>query len=651
MKQLEETSKKNQTSWAKLKDTFSTMRDVMQGPVGVMQIAIGVFNKANQVIQKMESDWGAAAEASALLGNVIKTTGANAWTTQAHLEGIAQALQRTTKYGDETIESMQTVLLGFRNITGKEFDQATTSVLDMATVMKMDLTSAAQAVGKALDNPAQGLDSLSRQGFKFTDQEKAMMKAMQEAGNISGAQKIILDELAKTYGGASEAAGALSVNLKERLGNAVNDVSEEMGRATSRNLAPFREYWLKIALAVGAAAKAQNDFRDAIYAVSKGTATQSEQLTALYGELDYAERMRSGTLSGTYQYNLRTQEIEQLKTQIGFALQQLGYQKLSEEAARKAAAAQAARDEEIRKAQERITAFAKERSAILDTYNSEMEVVSKAANDGAMSQEDAAAREVSLNNDRVMALEGLSVKYNDLWGKGNQDLLSSFIVKTETVDKGLNNLNIIGKEIKVANILGIGDKGELTEWDEYIKKIKEAADSQDLMVSTIKTLQDAYGEAFEAMGEALASGEDGWAAFAEAGCDAIAAVLKGLGEQLIIKGLAALPDLALAATYAAGAAAAYAAAGWVGAQSFAEGGIVAPTSGGTKAIVAEAGEAEVISPLSKLKTMINDSVKNGGSTIVNKNVTVHQYIGGSVIAQKELDSRAVSAVTKASRGY
>ena len=210
MYELDKTTKNTQS-------TFAKMRDVMQGPIAAFNTTMRVIGQVKQLSDQLEASWAAQAEASALLGNVLKTTGANAWTTQGHLEGIAGALQKTTKYGDETIESMQTVLLGFRNITGKEFDIATEAVLDMATVMKMDLTSAAQAVGKALDNPAQGLDSLSRQGFKFTQQEKDLMKEMQAAGDIAGAQKIILDELAKTYGGAAKEASGLAINLKEKL--------------------------------------------------------------------------------------------------------------------------------------------------------------------------------------------------------------------------------------------------------------------------------------------------------------------------------------------------------------------------------------------------------------------------------------------------
>lgn len=251
--------------------TFAKMRDVMLGPVGMAKEIIGVFQGIISKADELENAWGEHEEALAKLNSVIKSTGAESWTSMQHLTGVAESLQEVTTYGDDTIETMQGVLLGFRNITGKNFDEATKAALDMATIMKMDLTSAAQTVGKALDNPVLGLDSLSRQGFKFTQTEKDMMKAMVEAGNLAGAQQIILDELAKTYGGASVAVGETATGLKVRLKNAIGDVNEEIGRSISTNLTPWRQFWLDIATNVAKAAQAHNDYRDAIAKEAKGT--------------------------------------------------------------------------------------------------------------------------------------------------------------------------------------------------------------------------------------------------------------------------------------------------------------------------------------------------------------------------------------------
>lgn len=140
-----------------------------------------------------------------ILSNTIQATGATAWTSISELESASKSLSDSTNYSVTEIQNMQSVLLGFTNITGEAFDGASEAVLDMATVMGMDLTSAVQTVGKALDDPVSGLDSLRRQGFKFTDEQKAELAQLVKNGKQLEAQKIILDTLATSYGGASKA--------------------------------------------------------------------------------------------------------------------------------------------------------------------------------------------------------------------------------------------------------------------------------------------------------------------------------------------------------------------------------------------------------------------------------------------------------------
>lgn len=161
-----------------------------------------------------------------VLNSVLDTTGATAWTSAIELQEMAASLQSVSNYGDETTLSMQSVLLGFKNIKGDTFEEATKAILDMATVMHMDLSSAAQVVGKALDDPVNGLTSLSRQGFKFTDAQKQVIQSLLDTGDAAGAQKVILDELNATYGGAAEAAADLWTQTQ----NSIGDLYEGYGK-------------------------------------------------------------------------------------------------------------------------------------------------------------------------------------------------------------------------------------------------------------------------------------------------------------------------------------------------------------------------------------------------------------------------------------
>ena len=165
-------------------------------------------------------------QAAAILNSTVEATGATAWTTFKELEEMARGLQQKTNFAASSIESMQSVLLGFRNITGETFGEATKAILDMATVMKMDLSSAAQSIGKALDDPIHGMDSLKKQGFNFTAAQKQVIQSFLDAGDAASAQKIILDELNGTFGGAAEAAADYSTKIKNSFGDLQSGIGE-----------------------------------------------------------------------------------------------------------------------------------------------------------------------------------------------------------------------------------------------------------------------------------------------------------------------------------------------------------------------------------------------------------------------------------------
>lgn len=161
-----------------------------------------------------------------VLESTVKAVGATAWTSARELAQMAQEFQQMTNFDATSIESMQAVLLGFKNIKGDNFREATKAIMDMATVMDMDLKSAAQSIGKALDDPINGMDSLKKQGFNFTASQKKVIQSFLDTGNAAEAQKIILNELETTFGGAAEAG----VKGGEQLKNAFSDMQAGIGK-------------------------------------------------------------------------------------------------------------------------------------------------------------------------------------------------------------------------------------------------------------------------------------------------------------------------------------------------------------------------------------------------------------------------------------
>jgi hypothetical protein len=125
------------------------------------------------------------------------------------LAAQAEALSATSLFEDDEILTKVTAnLLTFGNIASEQFDRAQQAALNLSARMGTDLQSSALMLGKALNDPAAGMAKLSRAGIQFTEEQKAQVKAMQAAGNMAGAQAIMLAELERQFGGAAAAARA-----------------------------------------------------------------------------------------------------------------------------------------------------------------------------------------------------------------------------------------------------------------------------------------------------------------------------------------------------------------------------------------------------------------------------------------------------------
>ncbi len=211
--------------------SINTMSKSIEGVQKLLKSAFSIVGIGVSI--KAVTDFGRSCVQSAtqaqkafnILDNTIKATGADAWTSTKEMDQLAKSLSDSTNYAVTEIEEMQSVLLGFRNITGDTFGEASEAVMDMATVMGMDLKSATQVVGKALDDPIKGLDSLRRQGFQFTEEQKAELTQLVKNGKQLEAQKIILNELANSYGGAAKAGQ----DSFARQRHAVENFSDTLG--------------------------------------------------------------------------------------------------------------------------------------------------------------------------------------------------------------------------------------------------------------------------------------------------------------------------------------------------------------------------------------------------------------------------------------
>ena len=163
------------------------------------------------------------------LNAVLKSTAGVAGLTAKELTGMASALQKQTRFGDEAIIKAQALMLTFTKVGKEVFPDAIEAVLNMSEAMGQDLQQGVIQVGKALNDPILGVTALRRVGVQLSKQQEDLVRKFTETGEVAKAQKIILSELETQFGGVAKASGDTMPGAIDQMNNAVGDAQEAIG--------------------------------------------------------------------------------------------------------------------------------------------------------------------------------------------------------------------------------------------------------------------------------------------------------------------------------------------------------------------------------------------------------------------------------------
>lgn len=204
---------------ARAKEIKSTWDGISKAlAAGIAGITVGA------VFQNVITQTRNAEKEQALLAAALKATGQQAGYSQERLNDMAGAMEKLTGIGAGDFNQAQTVLLGFTNIVGEQLPEALRVAADFSVRTGATMASAAETIGRALDIPSEGMKSLQRQGFKFSESQIEAARQLERTGRIAEAQKIVIDALDETYGGAAVAARDTLGGALDALKSTINSL-------------------------------------------------------------------------------------------------------------------------------------------------------------------------------------------------------------------------------------------------------------------------------------------------------------------------------------------------------------------------------------------------------------------------------------------
>ncbi len=164
------------------------------------------------------------------LNTALASTGRSSKMSTGELAQFAAQLQKITTFGDEEIISAQALLATFTSIGEDVFPEATKAILDLASAMGQDLQQTTIQVGKALNDPIQGMTALRRVGIQLNETQQESIKNFVKQGDVMSAQEVIMRELSVQFGGMAQAMGLTRGGELQQIANQWGDIAELIGK-------------------------------------------------------------------------------------------------------------------------------------------------------------------------------------------------------------------------------------------------------------------------------------------------------------------------------------------------------------------------------------------------------------------------------------
>lgn len=292
--------------------SFGKSVSVSLGSLVKVGAAVAGLGAITAAVRAGTSEFSDQQKVAAQTAAVLQSTGAAAGVTAKQIDSLAASISAYSGIDDEAVQASENLLLTFtnvRNTVGKGndvFTQATKAVTDLSVAMGIKGTNAALQVGKALNDPLRGYARLQRIGVAFTKSQVDQIKGFSKLGQTVKAQKVILAELVREFGGSAKALGD---TIPGQL-NKLRETFRNIGGALVGKLAP----------AFTVALTAANKF---VQALAKAQGTRAKFNVVVDGIKGLGQRILSAVQAELSRINF-SQAVAAVQQQLTAALRTIG---------------------------------------------------------------------------------------------------------------------------------------------------------------------------------------------------------------------------------------------------------------------------------------------------------------------------------------
>lgn len=231
-------SKKQLTDFEKYIQGIGKKLDKAFSFTAVATAAVASFKAMSSAARECIQEYSEAEKVSKRLEAVWANVGAATGKTAKQMDDYAESLEKVTYFSSESIKEAGLLLAATESLSQDGFQRALDVSVDLAAALGEDVTSAAQTLAKAIQEPESALSRLKTIGVSFTDDEKAQIKALSDANKTYEAQAMILDKVEEKYRGVAKAINDTPAGKLDNIRDVLSDIRKNLGETLLNSISP-----------------------------------------------------------------------------------------------------------------------------------------------------------------------------------------------------------------------------------------------------------------------------------------------------------------------------------------------------------------------------------------------------------------------------